>query len=103
MPATATLKDIARTEDGFLVNASDWSRELAQEIAEVEGITLTQKHWDVIGFCRDDYEKTGEAPGVRRITKQSGVPTKEIYKLFPGGPGKLASKLSGLPKPTSCV
>ena len=48
-------------------------------------------------------EATGEAPGLRRITKKGGVPTKEIYKLFPGGPGKLASKLSGLPKPTSCV
>ena len=103
MPATMTLKDIERTEEGFLVKASDWSPDLATEIAEAEGITLTQRHWDVIEFCRGDFEKTGEAPGVRRITKQSGVPTKEIYKLFPGGPGKLASKLSGLPKPTSCV
>ena len=103
MTTTVTLEDVKRTDEGFLVNASDWSPELAQEIAGAEGITLTEKHWDVIRFCRDDFEKTGEAPGVRRITKQSGVPTKEIYKLFPGGPGKLASKLSGLPKPTSCV
>ena len=103
MSATLTITDVETTEDGFLVNPQDWTPEIAQELAAAASIELTQRHWDVINFCRDDFKKTGEAPGVRRVTKQSGVPTKEVYKLFPGGPGKLASKLAGLPKPTSCV
>jgi len=103
MSATLTITDVETTEDGFLVNAQDWTPEIAQELAAAANIELTQRHWDVINFCRHDFEKTGEAPGVRRVTKRSGVPTKEVYKLFPGGPGKLASKLAGLPKPTSCV
>jgi sulfur relay (sulfurtransferase) DsrC/TusE family protein len=31
------------------------------------------------------------------------VQTKELYELFPGGPGKLAAKVSGLKKPTGCI
>ena len=57
----------------------------------------------MINFCREDYAQKGDAPGLRRITKVGGIATKVLYKLFPGGPGKLAAKLSGLPKPTSCV
>lgn len=94
---------VPTTEEGYLVQASDWTPELAEQLAQSSGIALTQRHWDVINFCRKDYEETGAAPGLRRITKKGGIPTKELYKLFPGGPGKLASKLSGLPKPTSCV
>ena len=89
--------------EGFLVSPNDWTPQIAEEIARLHGVELTDRHWDVINFCRDDFAKTGESPGVRRVTKQSGVPTKEVYKLFPGGPGKLAAKLAGLPKPTSCV
>jgi tRNA 2-thiouridine synthesizing protein E len=91
------------TEGGFLANASDWTPEVARALAREAGIELTDRHWQVIEFCRADFEKNGEPPGVRRITKVGKIPTKEMYALFPGGPGKLAAKLSGLRKPTSCV
>ena len=42
-------------------------------------------------------------PGLRRISKLSGVNMKELYQLFPKGPGKLAAKVSGLPKPQGCI
>ena len=96
-------KSIPTDDEGFLANAGDWSREVAENLAAEAGITLTDRHWDVLQFCRSDYEENGEAPGLRRITKVGGVPTKEVYKLFPGGPGKLAAKLSGLKKPTGCL
>lgn len=89
--------------EGFLVSPDDWSEEVAQEIASAHGIRLTPRHWEVISFCRNDYQKTGKPPGVRRITKFGGIPTREMYQLFPKGPGKLAAKLSGLQKPTGCV
>jgi TusE/DsrC/DsvC family sulfur relay protein len=101
MPALDTR--IPMTAEGYLENPDDWTSELAVELARAAGITLTDAHWKVIDFCRQDFAKNGEAPGIRRITKVGGIATKEIYRLFPGGPGKLASKLAGLPKPTSCV
>jgi TusE/DsrC/DsvC family sulfur relay protein len=104
MTALAAVSNpIAMTAEGYLVNADDWTPELAYQLAAAAGITLSDAHWKVIEFCRQDYAARGEAPGIRRITKVGGIPTKEIYRLFPGGPGKLAARLSGLPKPTSCV
>lgn len=101
--ATTPLETVAFDEDGYLKNASDWTPELAEAIARREGITLTERHWVVINFCRKEYAATGESPTLRKITKQSGVDTKEIYQLFPGGPAKQAAKIAGLKKPTGCI
>ena len=64
---------------------------------------LTPRHWEVIDFCRADNEAKGTPPTIRRITKATGIPTKEIYALFPKGPGILSSKISGLTKPKGCI
>ena len=37
--------------NGFLKNTEDWSKELAEFIAQNEGITLTPKHWDISSIC----------------------------------------------------
>jgi tRNA 2-thiouridine synthesizing protein E len=89
--------------EGFLVEASQWTPEVAQAIAAEVGLTLTDAHWTVLNFCRDDAAKQGQPPGLRRITQAAGVPTKELYRLFPKGPGKLAARIAGLPKPQGCV
>ena len=90
--------------EGFLLDSSQWTPEIAQQIAREVGIgPLTERHWKVLTFCREDAARQGQSPGLRRIAKLSGVDMKELYKLFPQGPGKLAAKVAGLPKPTSCV
>jgi TusE/DsrC/DsvC family sulfur relay protein len=97
------LETVKFDEGGFMVDARTWTPDIAQAIAEREGITLTERHWAVINFVRKEYEANGEPPTLRRITKASGVETKEIYQLFPGGPAKLAAKIAGLKKPTGCI
>jgi len=95
---------IETTDDGFLVDADQWSPEIAKAIAEEAGLgDLTDQHWTVISFCREDAAKEGQAPGLRRISKMSGVNMKELYALFPKGPGKLAAMVAGLPKPQGCI
>lgn len=103
--ATATLagKNVEVTEDGFLVNPDDWTKEIAEEIAKEEGIELTDRHWVVIDFMRKDFKETGKSPTIRHITKHSDVDTKELYQLFPGGPAKKAAKIAGVPKPVGCI
>lgn len=102
--STANLLDtLAFDEGGFMVDAKAWTPEIALALAAREGITLTDRHWVVINFARKEWETTGEAPSLRRITKATDVTTKEIYVLFPGGPGKLAAKIAGLKKPTGCI
>ncbi len=90
-------------DEGYLVDPHAWTPEIAQAIAQEEGISLTDRHWTVIQFARADFEATGSSPSLRRISKQSGVETKELYALFPKGPGKKVARIAGLRKPEGCV
>lgn len=96
--------DVEVNDEGFLVNSDDWTPDVAEAIAAQAGVdALTELHWKVITFCREDAAREGTAPGLRRISKLSGVGMKDLYALFPKGPGKLAAMVSGLPKPSSCI
>ena len=91
-------------EDGNLKNLFDWNEEIAKELAKEEGIEeLTERHWIVIKFMRKVYEEKGDAPSIRKLTKESGVNTKELYQLFPKGPAKKSARIAGLPKPKGCI
>lgn len=97
------LENVQFDVDGFMVDPNAWTPEIGEAIAENIGINLTERHWVVINFARQEFETNGEPPTLRRITKTSDVSTKEIYKLFPGGPAKNAARISGLGKPTGCI
>ncbi len=106
--AIATIEILGKSlgvdADGNLVNMGDWNEEIASEIARIEGIEkLTEKHWAVINFMRKVYAETGDAPSIRKLTKESRVDTKELYSLFPKGPAKKAARIAGLPKPKGCI
>jgi dissimilatory sulfite reductase related protein len=90
--------------EGFLANPADWNEEIAVEIAHANGISeLTDRHWLVVRFMRERFLTTGTAPTIRSLGKESGVPVKELYALFPKGPAKLAAKVGGIPKPRGCI
>jgi dissimilatory sulfite reductase related protein len=90
--------------EGFMTKAEQWTEQIAQPIAAENGIAeLTDRHWLVIRFMRERYLTTGNAPSIRSLGKESGVPIKELYQLFPKGPAKLAAKIGGIPKPKGCI
>lgn len=90
--------------DGNLLNSSDWNEDVALAFAKSEEIEeLNDRHWVVINYMRKQYEEKGDAPSIRKLTKESGVYTKELYAIFPKGPAKKAAKISGLPKPKGCI
>ena len=64
---------------------------------------VTDAHWKVIRFMRDEYAAKGTGPTVRILGKSSGVSVKELYQLFPKGPAKVAAKIAGIPKPKGCI
>jgi len=90
-------------DEGYLTNHAQWNRDVATALAQELGITLTDAHWKVIDFIDKDFKEKGVVPGMRRINKVGGIPTKELYALFPDGPIKKAALVSGYPKPASCV
>jgi TusE/DsrC/DsvC family sulfur relay protein len=90
--------------EGFLTHSEQWNEEIAEEIAHLSGIPeLTERHWLVVRFMRERYLTTGTAPTIRSLGKESGVPIKELYELFPKGPAKLAARIGGIPKPRGCI
>ena len=102
---TATIAGHAVSVDaeGFMTNPQEWTSEIATDIAASVGLTLTERHWKVIEFCRLDAGNGGKAPTLRRITTAAGVTTKEMFALFPKGPAKKVARISGLGKPEGCV
>jgi tRNA 2-thiouridine synthesizing protein E len=98
-------KTIEATATGFLVNTEDWDKAVAEHIAQAEGLTLTQDHWDVIEYLRDAYlNHNGEQPNNRHIMKAMEekwgrkIDNKALFDLFPGNPSKQAGRIAGLPE-----
>jgi len=97
-------------KEGYLRNLSDWNEDIANTVAQAEGITLSPEHWEVIQVIRDFYAQYQLSPAMRPLVKavqlQLGKDKgKSIYlmKLFPGSPAKLIAKIAGLPKPDNCL
>jgi TusE/DsrC/DsvC family sulfur relay protein len=103
-------KTLETDEEGYLVNLSDWSEDVANQIAKAENVEMSPNHWEVVNFLREYYTEFQIAPAVRVLTKAIGKKlgadkgnSKYLYELFPYGPAKQACKIAGLPKPTGCV
>jgi tRNA 2-thiouridine synthesizing protein E len=104
--ATETLAgtDVQVDEEGFFVDPKAWTEDMAAELAGHVGVDeLTEDHWTVIKFCRTDFEAKGESPTLRRVSTEAGVPTKQLFQLFPKKPAKKMSYVAGVPKPKGCV
>lgn len=91
-------------EEGFLLEPN-FSDAAVSVIAAAEGITLTDAHWAVIRYLRDEYRERGQTPNFRNLLKgiaenvHPGADSKYLYDLFPAGPARQAAKIAGLPKP----
>ena len=98
--------DIEKSENGFLINMDDWDEDLAREIALEEKIgELTQRHWDLINYLRNEYVgNSGSQPNERAMVKAMSAEwaektsVKDLYALFPMQPSKQAAKIAGLPE-----
>ncbi|MGD8643354.1 MAG: TusE/DsrC/DsvC family sulfur relay protein [Chromatiales bacterium] len=99
-------KEIETTDSGFLVDQDAWDEGVAEAIANEEGVELTEKHWDVIKFLRDEYfNNNGNQPNTRNMVKGmqgvwegENVTSKMLYDLFPKDPSKQAGRIGGLPE-----
>lgn len=101
---TINNKSLVFDDEGFMTDHKQWDLEVAKVLAAEEGIAaLTDRHLLVVNFMRKEFEAKGDGPTIRRLTKESGVPTKELYELFPGGPAKKAARIAGIKKPHGCI
>ncbi len=91
-------------DEGFMTDLSQWTKEIAEALAQEEGIAeMIPGHWKVVEYLQKEFKESGQAPTIRKINKSGVMPTKELYELFPGGPIKKAARIAGLKKPVGCV
>jgi dissimilatory sulfite reductase related protein len=65
----ADLTAIAFNEEGFMIDPNQWTKDIAEVIAQKEGIdVLTEAHWKIVEFCRKTGAETGKSPTLRTIT-----------------------------------
>ncbi|PHM70215.1 sulfurtransferase TusE [Xenorhabdus kozodoii] len=103
-------REIETDAQGYLKNYRDWQEAIAPVIAGQEAITLTEQHWEVIRFVREFYEEFNTSPAIRMLVKaisqkygEEKGNSRYLYRLFPKGPAKQATKIAGLPKPVKCI
>ena len=89
-------------DEGYFTDPSQWTKDIAVDVAKEEGIVLTDKHFAVLDFIRNKAQK-GETLTIRSVGNSGIVDIKGFYSLFPGAPMKKAAKIAGVPKPASCV
>lgn len=104
------LEQLDRDKEGYLNQLSDWSLEIAAQIACEESIELTDKHWQILNYVRDFYHEYDSTPPIRILVKSLKLShgpdignSIYLHKLFPKGPAKQACKIAGLPKPIKCI
>ena len=104
MPVTEINSHQIHVDDeGFMTEYDEWDEKLAVVLANQIGIELTDAHWKVIRFLREDYKTQGDTATTRRVQAVGGVPVKEQFALFPKKPAKKMAYIAGLPKPLGCV
>jgi len=98
-------KVIETNDNGYLLNAQDWTEKVAEAIAAQEEVTMTDKHWDIIAYLRDEYfNNSGNQPNERTILKTMSAKwgtkasSKDMYAIFPQMPSKQGGKVAGLPE-----
>jgi len=96
------MENVDLNEEGYLTNFSQWNKEVGNEIANDNEITMTDRHWEVVDFLQEKHNKE-EALSIRGIKKSGVINIKDFYELFPGGPLKISTKIAGIPKPKSCI
>ncbi|GAA1039523.1 TusE/DsrC/DsvC family sulfur relay protein [Virgisporangium ochraceum] len=104
MPVTTIADRTVHVDDeGFLTVYDEWDEDLGRRLAAQIGVTLTDAHWKAIRFLRADFRTRGETATIRRVSTLAGIPTKELFTLFPKKPAKKMAYIAGLPKPHGCV
>jgi tRNA 2-thiouridine synthesizing protein E len=103
MSYTINGETLETDDQGYLLEP-DYRDEVVQAIARAEGLTLTDDHWTVVRYLRDEYRENGHTPNFRNLLKGlaevlPGCDSKSLYDLFPVGPAKQGAKVAGLPQP----
>ncbi len=81
-----------------MVNPDQWDEYYAVHRAyetKIPGGKLTDKHWQIIKFLRENYKKKKEVATVYETCTANGLDIEELEGLFPDGYHRGAVKIAG--------
>jgi len=83
---------------GFLLNCDDWDENYAISKAYEMKMPeyLTEKHWKIIYYLREEYGNTKEIPTVYKTCEDNKIDLSYLEDLFPDGYHRGAVKIAGL-------
>lgn len=97
-------------QDGHLQNHLDWTPEIAQLMAQQDGLTLTPAHLATLHAVRKFYQQFGYAPATRPLIKflikelGDQISNAQLMQDFQTGlVARTLARLAGLPKPANCL
>ncbi|WP_440876717.1 TusE/DsrC/DsvC family sulfur relay protein [Thalassotalea sp. PLHSN55] len=103
-------QQIETDKQGYLLDHTLWQEDMAPILAKQDDMELLPEHWEVITFVRNFYLTYQTSPAIRALTKamkaefgEEKASSRYLYRLFPEGPAKQATKYAGLPKPARCI
>lgn len=94
---------------GHLAELAQWSPRIASRLAEMDGMTLEEAHWEFIYCLREKFRDLGPAWTARQLTREFERDyadlggSRYLYQLFPRGPLMQGCRLAGLPLPQGTV
>jgi TusE/DsrC/DsvC family sulfur relay protein len=83
---------------GFLIDPAEWDESFAvnKAIELKMPNVLTEKHWEIIYYLRDNFEKYNNIPTVFEAVEDNNIDLADLETLFPDGYHRGAVKLAGL-------
>lgn len=101
-------KPVSISNDSFPNAPHNWSIAAAESIANDDGISLNEDHWDLISALQDYYSRV-EQPRLRQVKdaleekfhQKGGI--KYLHQILPSGPVAAGCKLAGLDIPPGTI
>ncbi|AOA58675.1 TusE/DsrC/DsvC family sulfur relay protein [Acinetobacter larvae] len=97
-------------QDGHLLDYTQWTPEIAQQLAEPLQIQLSAWHLEVLAAVRSFYQQFGHAPATRPLLKYLNksldpeLNNTVLQQRFNTGlVARQLSRLAGIPKPANCL
>ncbi|MGB1109260.1 MAG: TusE/DsrC/DsvC family sulfur relay protein [Gammaproteobacteria bacterium] len=97
-------RSVLTDSEGYLVDPGEWSEAFVNALAEREGLSVKEEHWEVIRYLRAYFEQHQRQAAVRDMVKhfrkrwgKEHGNSPYLHRLFPrGGPQKQGNRLAGL-------
>lgn len=98
-------------EEGHLVDYTQWTPAVAQQLADTLSVTLTDDHYQILQQVRAFHDEFNHPPSTRPLIKylmktlpDMNISNQQLQQMFSTGlVARHVNRIAGLPKPPNCL